>query len=87
MYTITSATANTFTFVDAVTVTAISASTACLLGGGGYGPDFQIVGCFEDATQAAAAITALKAGTLPGQGIVMNYENGLFGTIDITWDY
>ena len=88
LYTITGVTANTFTFVDAVTVTAISASTACLLGGGGYGgPGLELLGVFEDATQAAATVTALKAGTLTGQGSVVNFENGLFFTIPLTFDY
>jgi hypothetical protein len=88
LYTITSATTDTFTFVDAVTVTAISASTACLLGGGGYGgPGLELLGIFEDATQAAAAITVLKAGTLGGQGSVVNFENGVYFTAALTLDY
>lgn len=87
-YTITAVTTNTLTFVDAVTITAIAAGTAGLVGGGGTGgasPD--LLGIFEDATQAAAFITTLKAGTLAGQGSVVNYENGLFYTCPLTFDY
>lgn len=87
-YTITAVTTNTFSFVDAVTVTAIAAGTACLIGGGGgSSPGFEIVGIVEDATQATAALNALRTGLLPGRGVVSNFENGIFGTIDFTIDY
>ena len=88
LYTITAVTTNTFTFVDAVTTTAIAASTNALVGGGGFGgPSPELLGVFEDATQAAAAIVTLKAGTLAGQGSVVNFENGLFYTAPLTLNY
>lgn len=88
LYTITAVTANTFTFVDTVTTTAITAGTAALIGGGGYGgPGLELLGIFEDATQAGVAVTALRTGALGGQGHVVNFENAIYFTLPVTLDY